>query len=176
MTLFIGGCFAFSFFGRFLFLLSFHAATCWLTISLCSGSNSPDEAQQFTSNCSNDLPLVLAGRAQLHISLMQPVLCLPCNLLGLFRNALLSSAQSIPDTWWTAIAPCCFDNDSSQVRVAGFSDASASGSLATGVFAGHSTAITHQLPSTARSGIPGPTRPQWSQPRYLRYRAVPADR
>jgi hypothetical protein len=33
-----------------------------------------------------------------------------------------------------------------------FCDASASGSLASGVFAGHSAAITHQLPSTAKAG------------------------
>ena len=36
------------------------------------------------------------GRAQLHISLMQPVLRFPCNLLGLLGNALLSSAQTVP--------------------------------------------------------------------------------
>jgi|SRR5271156_2380783 len=119
---------------------------------LCSGSNSPDESEQFTSDCGNDLSLGLAGRTQLHIALVQAVLSFPCNLLGLFRNALLSSAQSIPDAWWTTVAPCCFANDSSQVRVAGLSDTAASDSLATGVFAGHSNAITHQLPSTAKAG------------------------
>ena len=79
------------------------------------------------------LPLVLAGCAQLHISPMQPVLRLPRNLLGLFRDALLSSAQSVPDPWRTTIAPCSFDNDASQVRVAGLRDASASGSLTAGI-------------------------------------------
>ena len=49
------------------------------------------------------------------------------------------------------VAPCGFTDDSSQVRVAGFRDASASDSLATGVFAGHGTAITHQLPSTFKA-------------------------
>jgi hypothetical protein len=29
---------------------------------LCSGSNSPDESQQFTGDCSNDLSLSLASR------------------------------------------------------------------------------------------------------------------
>ena len=29
--------------------------------SLCSSANGPDEAQQFTGNCRDDLPLVLAG-------------------------------------------------------------------------------------------------------------------
>ena len=37
------------------------------------------------------------------------------------------------------------------MRVAGFGDAAAPRSLATGVFAGHSTAITHQLPSTFKA-------------------------
>jgi hypothetical protein len=71
--------------------------------SLGSGSNGPDKAQQLSGYCCNDLPLVLAGCAQFHIALVQPMLRLPCNLLGLFRDALLSSAQSIPDTWWTTI-------------------------------------------------------------------------
>jgi hypothetical protein len=111
--------------------------------SLCSGSNGPDEAQQLSGYCCDNLPLVLAGCAQFHIPLMQPVLRLPRNLFRLFRDALLSSAQSVPDTWRATIAPGRLDNDSSQVRVAGFRDASAPGSLATGVLAGHSTAITH---------------------------------
>jgi hypothetical protein len=32
--------------------------------SLCSGSNGPDEAEQFTSNGRNDFPVVLASCAQ----------------------------------------------------------------------------------------------------------------
>ena len=52
-----------------------------------SGSNCPDEAQQLTSNCGNDLSLVLAGSAQFHIALVQAVLRFPRNLLDLFRNA-----------------------------------------------------------------------------------------
>jgi integrase len=35
---------------------------------------------------------------------MQPVLRLPRNLFRLFRDALLSSAESTPDAWWTTIA------------------------------------------------------------------------
>src|SRR6202051_905588 len=131
---------------------SCQAAALWLTvvsalvpIAQMNPSNSRATAVMIFS-------LGLAGRTQLHIALVQAVLSLPCNLLDLFRNALLPSAQSIPDTWWTAIAPCCFANDSSQVCVAGFSDASASDSLAAGVFAGHRAAIPHQLPSTAEAG------------------------
>ena len=120
--------------------------------SLCSGPNGPDEAQQFTSNCGGDFSPIFAGCAQSHIAFVQPVLRFPRNLLGLLRNALLPSAQSIPNTWWTTIAPRCFDDDSSQVCVAGLGDAPASHSLSTGVFAGYSTAITHQLPSTLKAG------------------------
>jgi hypothetical protein len=39
-----------------------------------------------------------------------------------------------------------------QARIAGFGDAPAPRSLAAGVFAGHRTAITHQLPSTVKAG------------------------
>src|SRR5438270_12417296 len=117
-----GTVFVFSLFGKFLLLLLFLSGRSSLADGrLCFGSNRPDESQQFTSNCSNDLSLGLAGRTQLHIALVQAVLSFPCNLLGLFGNGLLSSAQAIPNTRWTTIAPCCFANDSSQVRVAGFS-------------------------------------------------------
>ena len=61
--------------------------------SLCSDSNGPDEAQQFTSNCHGDLSLVLAGCCRSHVTLVQPVLRLPCNLFSLFGNTLLSFAQ-----------------------------------------------------------------------------------
>jgi len=60
--------------------------------------------------------------------------------------------RSVPDAGWTTIAPCSFHDDSSQVRVAGFGDASTPGSLTTGILAGYSTAITHQLPSARKTG------------------------
>ena len=52
--------------------------------SLCSGSYGPDEAQQFTSNCSGDLSLILACCSQSHVTLVQPVLRFPRNLFDLF--------------------------------------------------------------------------------------------
>jgi hypothetical protein len=52
--------------------------------SLCSGSYGPDEAQQFTSNCSGDLSLIFACCSQSHVTLVQPVLCFPRNLFDLF--------------------------------------------------------------------------------------------
>src|SRR6202789_2834607 len=144
-------CYLFSFLGGF---LSWLLSGCNLLPgdSLCSGSNSPDKARHLSSYCCGHLPLILAGRAQLHISLMQPVLRLPCNLLGFFRDALLSSSQTVPDTWRTTIAPCGFDNDASQVRVAGLRDASAPGSLTTGILAWYNAAVTHQLPGTVEAG------------------------
>ena len=60
--------------------------------SLCSGSYGPDEAQQFTSNCGGDLSLVFACCSEPHVAFVKPVLCLPRNLFGLFRNTLLSFA------------------------------------------------------------------------------------
>ena len=54
----------------------------------------------------------------------------------------LADLFAIPDTWGTMIAPCRFDDDSSQVRVARFRDASTPDPLATGVLAGHSTGCT----------------------------------
>ncbi len=147
-----GTVFVFPLFGKLL-LLFLSGCSSLADGRLCSGANSPDGTPSSSrATCSNDLALWLSGRTQLHIPLMQAVLRFPRNFLGLFRNALLSSAQPIPDTWWTAIAPCCFANDSSQVCVASLSDASASDSLATGVFAWHRAAIPHQLPSTAEAG------------------------
>ena len=80
-----GTAFVFSLFGKFLPLLLFLSGCSSLADGrLCSGSNSPDESQQFTSNRSNDLPLGLAGRTQPYIPLVQAVLRFPCNFLGLF--------------------------------------------------------------------------------------------
>ena len=63
--------FAFSFLGKLLSLLLFFLCCGSLADDhLCSGSNSPDESQQFTSNCRNDLSLGLASGAQFHIALV----------------------------------------------------------------------------------------------------------
>ncbi len=115
MARFIKGRFCFFLISGKLLLLFLSGCGSLADGRLCSGSNSPDESQQFTSNCSNDLSLGLAGRTQFHIALVQAVLSLPSNLLDLFGNALLSFAQTIPNNWWTTVAPRCFANDSSQV-------------------------------------------------------------
>src|SRR5205814_2828588 len=95
--------------------------------SLGSGSNSPYKAKQLSGYCSDNLPLVLAGCAQSHIPLVQPVLRLPRNLFRRFRDALLSSAQSVPDTWRTTVAPCGSETDVSRCRLGGWLSACSAG-------------------------------------------------
>src|SRR5258708_13626484 len=90
-----GTVFVFSLFGKSL-LLFLSGCSSLADGRLCSGSNSPDESQQFTSNCSNDLSLGLPGRTQLHITLVQAVFSLPCNLRALFPNCPLPAPLSIP--------------------------------------------------------------------------------
>jgi hypothetical protein len=94
-------------------------------------------------------PLMLATS---RVSLVQSVLCLPRNLCSFLRRTLLSFSQSSPDGRRAMITPCCFDDDTSQVRVARLRDAASSSPLATGVLAWHSAAITHQLSSTRKAG------------------------
>ena len=78
-------------------LLSFLLSGCYPLPGyyFCPGPYGPDEAQQFTSNCGGDLSFVLACCSRSHVTLVQPVLCLPRNLFGLFRNTLLPFAQSV---------------------------------------------------------------------------------
>ena len=110
--------FALSFLGRFLSLLWFLSGCALLAgNSLCSGSDGPDEARQFTGNYRDDLPLVFAGSTQFHIALVQAVLRFPSNLFDLFRKCSPAfCAIHISNSWVTTIAPGCLDNDSSQVR------------------------------------------------------------
>jgi hypothetical protein len=77
--------FGFSFLEMFLFL-SFLLSGCYSLpdYRFCSGPYGPDKAQQLSGYCCDNLPLVFAGCTQFHIALMQPVLCFPRNLLGLF--------------------------------------------------------------------------------------------
>jgi len=74
----------FSLLGCFCFCLFLCQADPLAEGSLCSGSYGPDEAPQFTSNCSGDLSLILACCSQSHVTLVQPVLCFPRNLFDLF--------------------------------------------------------------------------------------------
>src|SRR5271170_139795 len=101
----------------------------------CLDSDGPDEAQQFACDCRHGLPLILACHGQLHVTLVQAVLRFPCNLGDLHRNPLLSLAQLGPRAGQMSIGPGRFDNDSSEVRVAGLGNAASSNALATGVFA-----------------------------------------
>src|SRR5665213_4287150 len=61
------------------------------------GSYGPDKAQQFAAHRCDDLPPVFTCSGQSHVSLVQSLLCLPCDLISPFRRALLSLAQTGPD-------------------------------------------------------------------------------
>jgi hypothetical protein len=66
---------AFPFLGTFLFL-SFLSSGRYPPPgdSFCFGPYGPNEAQQFASNCSGDLSLVLSSCSHSHVTLAQPVL------------------------------------------------------------------------------------------------------
>ncbi len=65
----------FHFSGTFLFLSFLSSGRYPLRgCCFCPDAYGPDEAQQFTSNCGDDLPLVLAGCTQFHVALMHPSL------------------------------------------------------------------------------------------------------
>ena len=88
--------------------LYFRFSSCrQLLLAGCFGldSDGPDEAQQFSSDCRHDLPLILACSHQLHVAAVWPVLLFPCNLSDLCRNPFLSSAQFSSDPWPMPIAP-----------------------------------------------------------------------
>src|SRR5215472_7296483 len=65
----------------------------------------PDKAQPFSSDSSDDLPLILACHGQLPVALMEAVLRLPCDFNDLRRNPLLSLTQLFPDAGQVSIAP-----------------------------------------------------------------------
>ena len=133
-------------------VLVFHAAM-WLSTSLLSlYPDCPDKAQQLSSDCGHNLPLILACHSQLHVALVQAILRFPGNFNDLRRNPLLSFTQLFPDTRQVPIAPGRFHHDASEVRVAGLGDAASSNAVATGVFARKYSAITHQLPCALETG------------------------
>ena len=88
-------------------------------ISLGLDGDGPDEAQQFSSDCGHDLPLILACHGQLHVALVQAILRLPCDFDDLRRNSLMSFTQLFSDAGQVSIAPGRFHHDASEVRVAG---------------------------------------------------------
>ena len=112
----------------------------------------PDKAQQLSSDCSHDLPLILACHAQLHVALMQAILRLPCDLDDCWGNTFVSLAQLFPDARQVSITPPRFHHDASEVRITGLGDAASSNAVAAGIFAGKYAAITHQLPCALEAG------------------------
>ena len=112
----------------------------------------PDKAQQLSSDCSHDLPLILACHAQLHVALMQAILRLPCDLDDCWGNTFVSLAPLFPDARQVSITPGRFHHDASEVRITGLGDAASSNAVAAGIFAGKYAAITHQLPCALEAG------------------------
>ena len=89
--------FCFSLVGR-VFVFVFSCSNGLLTSLLCLNSYGPDKAQQFTGYCRHDLPVILAGHGQFPVTLVQAILCLPCDFGNLCRNPLLSFTQLGSDT------------------------------------------------------------------------------
>jgi hypothetical protein len=80
--------FAFSLVGKvFVFGLSCGE---WRSTSLLSlYSDCPDKAEQLSSHCGYNLPLILACHSQLRVALVKAILRFPGNFNDLRRNSLL---------------------------------------------------------------------------------------
>jgi hypothetical protein len=137
--------FVFSFLGKFLLLLCFCFSSGrypQFARRFRLDPDGPDEAQQLASHGGDDLSLIFSCRRKSNVALVQSVLRFPGNLLDLFWNPLLSLAQRRTDARPKPVAPGRFNRNSSEMRVAGFGDATAPGSPATGVLTGPGAAVT----------------------------------
>src|SRR5688572_19149053 len=118
--------------------------------------NGPQKTKQFPSQRRHDLVLVFAACRKGLVAFVQPLLRLPCDLLGLLgnRQILLASQQKARHIRTMLISPSRFHQHPSQMTVACLSDGTALYPASAGVFAGHQAAISHQLPRTleAREG------------------------
>lgn len=152
-------------------------SSCYLLPYSCLrfGTYGPDKTQQFAAHRCDDLSLVFTLGCQSRVSLMQSVLCLPCNLFSLFGRALLSFAQPGPDGRRTLITPCCFDDDPSQVRVAGLRDAAFVESACHWSSRSAQRRNNPSVPEHPGSERPGLTLQRSSPPKYARYLVMPAD-
>ena len=68
-------------------------------------SDRPDEAQQFTSHGGHNFPLIFAGAHQRAITLMEPVLRLPCAFFDFLAEPLLALAESGSDSGSVSVGP-----------------------------------------------------------------------
>ena len=84
------GCFCFFILGKVFAFAFRQAATRCAAVCFRLDPDGPDEAQQFASHCSDDFSLVFSCGCQPRVALVQPVLCFPGYLFGLFRSTLLA--------------------------------------------------------------------------------------
>src|SRR5580692_507985 len=109
--------------------------------------NSPDKSQQLSPHGRYDLRFVLPLCQQFSVARMQPMLGLPGNFLDLFAQSYLAFQKISAQPRSELIGPGGFDNDASQMCVAGLGDGAPPLSFAAGVFAGNQATVSHQLPS-----------------------------
>src|SRR4051812_48735754 len=115
--------------------------------------NGPSKAQQFTSNSSDDLGFILAGRRELFIACTQTPLRLPGDVLDFLLQALLSFQQKAAHPRFVLVGPGCFDHHSSQMSVAGLGDSASLDAVAARVFTRNQPAVAHQLTRILRRGF-----------------------
>src|SRR5260370_6740020 len=123
-----------------------------VVIGFSPDANLPDEAEQLTTNCSDDLRLVLARAEQGAIARMQSMLSLPGDLFRFGSNVGLSLQQVTAQPRSELIGPGSLHQHASQVSVTGLGDAALITMSSTRVFPGNQPAVTHQLFGAAETG------------------------
>jgi len=107
-----------------------------LVMTLGSNRDVPDETQQFAPDRGHRLVLVLPARCEFCIAFVQTILGLPGDFSDFFSELeiTLSSKQIAADPGAPLIRPCRFDNNSAEMRVAGFGDRTAFEAVSAGGF------------------------------------------
>src|SRR5579862_287495 len=123
-----------------------------LEFGLRSYSNRPDESQQFAANGSYDLGFVFVLGSQFFVASAETPLSFPGDGLGFFVQPLLPLGQPTSDPGFMLVGPSGFQDDSSEMRIAGFGNVSSLDAVAAGVLARDQTAIAHQLPWIRKAG------------------------
>ncbi len=106
----------------------------------------PDETDELTRDRGDHMRHRFASSQEPPIARMQAMLGLPGNLDDMRGLATLSGAQRIGAFGWEAIRPGGFQQDASEMGVAGFGDRAAVDAAAARVLAGHGAAVAHELP------------------------------
>ena len=118
----------------------------------CLPGDGPDEGGQFASDGDGDLVLVFALVDQGAITLAEPDLCLPADVLDGRAEFFESDLQLSADLGRIAIGPGAFDEVSAGMTVAGLGDATLAALCATGVFGRCEAEVGHELPRVVEAG------------------------